>query len=76
MGRNVIHLVRDSGATMLLYDPFVDSSSAEAMGCRKVDALDDLIRASDIVSIHAPNIPETQHMFTHRTCGCLRTMRC
>ncbi len=63
VGRNVIRLLRDSGATILLYDPFIDIAAAEAMGTRKVDALDDLIRASDIVSIHAPNIPETQHMF-------------
>ncbi len=63
VGRNVIRLLRDSGATILLYDPFVDIAGAEEIGARKVDGLDDLIRASDIVSIHAPNIPETQHMF-------------
>ena len=56
---------------MLLYDPFVSDERAAALGCKKA-SLEELLRASDIVSIHAPSIPETYHMFNEETIGMMK----
>lgn len=51
---------------ILLYDPYTTEEQAAAMGCKKAE-LEDLLKASDIVSIHAPSIPATHHMFNADT---------
>ena len=53
------------------YDPFVSDERAAALGCKKA-SLEELLRASDIVSIHAPSIPETYHMFNEETIGMMK----
>ncbi|TDE97616.1 hydroxyacid dehydrogenase [Occultella glacieicola] len=45
----------------LVYDPFVDDARIEAAGGRRVE-LDELLTSSDIVSVHAPQLPSTHHM--------------
>lgn len=65
-GRHYIELLRPFQVDILLYDPFIDAERAEAMGARKAD-LDELLEQSDIVSIHAPSIPETDHMINRET---------
>jgi phosphoglycerate dehydrogenase-like enzyme len=61
IGRRVIDLLMPFDYQVLLFDPTVDPDQARAMGTRKVE-LDDLLRQSDIVSIHAPSLPSTRHM--------------
>ena len=43
------------------YDPFISAAEAALLGAQKVD-LNDLLRRSDIVSLHTPAKPETIHM--------------
>ena len=43
---------------VLLYDPFVTAEEAQAVGASKVELLE-LCRRSDVVSLHAPLLPET-----------------
>lgn len=70
VGREVIKLLRDyPRVTIKLYDPYVSDAQAREMGCVKV-GLDDACRC-EVVSIHAPNIPETRHMFNARTLALL-----
>ena len=66
VGRHFIKLLNNFGVDILLYDPFVSCEDAEKMGCKKVE-LDDLLKNSDIVSLHAPSIPETNHMINADT---------
>ena len=61
VGRKVIDLLRPFAFEILLYDPFVDAADAAAMGVRQVD-LDELLREADIVTMHAPALPEPRHM--------------
>lgn len=63
VGRLVLDILKPTDATSLLYDPFCSSDEARGLGAEKVDDLDDLIRRSDVISIHAPSLPETRHMF-------------
>lgn len=60
-GSHYIRLLRNFHLDILLYDPFVSSERAAAMGAVKTE-LDDLLRMSDVVSIHAPSLPETHKM--------------
>jgi len=66
VGRHYIKLLNNFDVDILLYDPFVTAQQAEAMGCRKAE-LDELLSLSDIVSVHAPSLPETYHMFNSET---------
>jgi len=61
VGRKVIELLRPFDFTVLLTDPFVESAAASALGVRLVE-LDELLQTADIVSLHAPALPETRHM--------------
>ena len=61
VGRLTIEYLRPFKVKILAYDPFVSADAVEALGAEKVE-LEDLLRRSDIVSLHAPNLPETRHM--------------
>lgn len=62
VGRNVIRLLKDYEVDILLYDPFVTEERARELGTRKCERLEDLLAASDVVSLHAPSVPETNNM--------------
>ncbi len=61
VGRQVLRLLQPWDCQILLYDPYVSAQEAEALGAEKAE-LDELFRRSDIVTIHAPSIPETYKM--------------
>lgn len=61
VGRRVMELLRPFDLAVSLYDPYVDDDQARALGAVPL-ALDELLRSSDIVSLHAPDIPETHRM--------------
>ncbi len=61
VGRRLLELLRPFDFTVLLHDPYVRSAEAAALGAELLP-LDDLLRHSDIVSLHAPDIPETYRM--------------
>ncbi|WP_420000591.1 hydroxyacid dehydrogenase [Streptomyces boninensis] len=50
---------------ILLYDPYVPAREAAGLGAERVD-LDTLCRESSIVSVHAPELPETWHLLDAR----------
>jgi phosphoglycerate dehydrogenase-like enzyme len=56
IGRKVIHLLAPYDLDLCLYDPYTS-----VPGVRQV-SLEELLRHSDIVSLHAPATPETRHM--------------
>lgn len=66
VGRHFIKLLQNFDVEVLLYDPFVTDEKAEAMGARKVE-LEELLKTSDIVSLHAPSIDATHHMINADT---------
>ncbi|NYE39628.1 hydroxyacid dehydrogenase [Streptomyces fulvorobeus] len=62
IGRRVIELLRPHDLRVLLYDPYVDEEEAARLGVRPVP-LDTLAVTSDVVTIHAPELPRTRHLF-------------
>lgn len=61
-GSHYIKLMRNFDVRILLYDPFVSEEQARAMGAEKAE-LEAVLEQSDVVSIHAPSLPETYRMF-------------
>jgi phosphoglycerate dehydrogenase-like enzyme len=66
VGRHFIKLMHNFGVEILLYDPTVDEARAAELGVTKMEFAD-LLRESDIVSIHAPSLPATYHLFNADT---------
>jgi phosphoglycerate dehydrogenase-like enzyme len=61
VGRRLLELLRPFDFSVLLHDPYVSPAEAAALGVELLP-LDDLLRHSDIVTLHAPDIPETYRM--------------
>ncbi|MFC7220626.1 hydroxyacid dehydrogenase [Streptomyces polyrhachis] len=64
-GRAYMEMVRALGGVLLLADPLADADRAAALGAELV-SLDELLRRSRIVSLHAPAIPETRELIGRR----------
>lgn len=73
IGRGVIARLMAAGTDfrVLLADPYVSAEYAAALGAELVD-LDTLCAACDIVTVHAPDLPETHHLLDARRLGLLR----
>lgn len=61
IGRRVIELLRPFELTVAVSDPYLDEDDAQALGVT-VLPLDELVATSDVVSLHAPDLPETRHL--------------
>lgn len=73
IGRGVIDRLTTAtaGYRVLLADPYVSTQTAAELGVQLVE-LDELCRSSDIVTVHAPDLPETHHLLDARRLALLR----
>lgn len=71
IGLRVIQIARGFSMTVIAYDPREQPLLADVLGFRYCP-LDELLASSDIVSLHAPLTPQTQHLINART---LETMK-
>ncbi|MFF7370491.1 hydroxyacid dehydrogenase [Streptomyces tricolor] len=65
VGRRLIELLRPYDLAVTLADPYVDAAEAARLGVPLLP-LDDLLRTSDIVTLHAPQTAETRHLLGAR----------
>ena len=63
IGRLVCERLRPFDVRILAYDPFLSAAEAGAMNV-ELCPLDEVFRRSDVVSLHAPNLPETRGLIT------------
>ncbi|MFE9696650.1 hydroxyacid dehydrogenase [Streptomyces sp. NPDC006270] len=61
IGRRVVELLRPYDLRVLVHDPYLDEAAARVLGVERSD-LDALVAESDVVSVHAPALPETRHL--------------
>jgi phosphoglycerate dehydrogenase-like enzyme len=65
IGRHVVRLLTPFEPRILVYDPFLPDAEADRMGVEKAE-LDDLLRRADVLTLHAPSLPETERMIDAR----------
>lgn len=71
IGREVALRAKAFGMNILAYDPFLNESFCREHGITPL-SLEEVIRQADILSLHLPLMPDTQHMIDRHT---LRLMK-
>jgi phosphoglycerate dehydrogenase-like enzyme len=71
IGRMVAERLKGFDLEVLISDPYLSAAEAAELGAELV-SLDDLFRRSDILSVHAPLLPETVGLVDARLLGLLR----
>ncbi|MGH3588303.1 MAG: hydroxyacid dehydrogenase, partial [Pseudonocardia sp.] len=71
VGRMVLERLAPFDVRVLVSDPYLDRRAAGRLGAELVD-LDDLFRRADMVSLHAPRLPETDRLVDARRLALLR----
>jgi D-3-phosphoglycerate dehydrogenase/C-terminal binding protein len=57
------------GMDVIFYDPYKPDGYDKALGIRRVESLDELLRQSIVVSAHCPLTDETRHMLNAASIG-------
>jgi phosphoglycerate dehydrogenase-like enzyme len=70
-GRCVIELLTALSAEVWVYDPYLNTEQADALGVRKA-TLEELLASCPIVTLQAPPTKETYHMIGGRELGLLQ----
>jgi phosphoglycerate dehydrogenase-like enzyme len=55
------------GLSVVAYDPIVSRGTEIAVGVQRVESLEELLAASDVVSLHCPLTPDTRKMINATT---------
>ncbi len=55
------------GFDVVFYDPYVPDGTDKALGIRRANSLEELLRQSSVVSCHCPLTSETRHMINPTT---------
>jgi D-3-phosphoglycerate dehydrogenase / 2-oxoglutarate reductase len=71
IGLAVVPKARGLGLETVAFDPFLQRRQTEVAGTPLIE-LDELLRTSDFVSIHAPLNPSTHHLIGARELGLLK----
>ena len=72
VGRKALELLQPFDLNVVVYDPFVNAAEAEKLGVELV-SLEELFESADIVSLHAPLLPETKGMVTGELLNAMKT---
>ena len=72
IARAVAERARAFGLQLVTHDPFIGDDVLRALDARRSDSLEELLEASDIVSVHVPLLPETRGLIGE---GALKRMR-
>lgn len=61
VGRRVVERLRGLDVSVLVADPYADAAEVAAAGARLV-GLPELLRASEVLTLHVPALPATRHL--------------
>lgn len=62
IGSHVARIAMSIGMHVAAYDPYADPQKAASMGVTLLPTLEELLRSSDVVSLHIPHTPETHKL--------------
>jgi len=66
IGRQVAMLLKPFKVRIVVYDPYISEEVVREFGVERVEELDQLLKTSDIVTLHIPLTNETRHMIGWR----------
>jgi D-3-phosphoglycerate dehydrogenase len=66
IGRTIVQKAKGFQMKVAAYDPYVDDDIFRLKDIERKYELEDLLRESNYVTIHAPLTPETYHMINER----------
>ena len=66
IGGEVAVRARAFGAEVAAYDPYIQPARFEALRTERADKLEDLLRRSDILTVHTPLTDETRDLITKK----------
>ena len=69
IGRKVASVGRAFGMAVAYYDPYVEQADPDIERC---DSVFDLVRQSDIISLHVHHNPETERLISHKVFECCK----
>lgn len=72
IGRRVARYGRGLDMVVKAYDPFVPAEQLQSMGVELAQNLDDLLRTSDILSLHIPATPDTHHIINAQSLALMK----
>ncbi len=72
IGGNVAVRAKGFGMKVIAYDPYIKKNKAEAVGVKLYDTLEDVLKESDVLTVHTPLTSETQNMITAREIGMMK----
>ncbi|MDR0454271.1 MAG: phosphoglycerate dehydrogenase [Deferribacteraceae bacterium] len=64
IGFNVAVRAKAFGMKIMVYDPYIKKEKADTIGAVLCQTLDELLAASDVVTLHTPLTPETRGIIT------------
>jgi D-3-phosphoglycerate dehydrogenase len=67
IGKAVAERAKSFGMKLLVYDVIVDEETLKRLGAERLVTVEDLLKRSDIVTIHVPLLPETHKMINAKT---------
>ena len=71
IGRTLLPLLRPFDLDVFVYDPFLTDAEAAALRVTRLP-LAELFARCDVVSLHAPELPETRHLVTGELLASMR----
>ncbi len=71
IGRRLIELLRPFDFRVAVHDPWLPEAEAAELGVEKLE-LEPLLERSDLVTLHAPSLPETRHLLDRRRLALMR----
>ncbi len=72
IGREVLQIAKGFGMNVLVYTKHQDEELANRLGFKYEINLDDLLRASDIITLHLPYSKETHHLINKNNISYLK----
>ena len=72
IGRSVARIAKAFGMNVIGYDPYPQPEFAKEIGFQYVDNIDILVKASDVVTLHAPYTPENHHLINKERIATMR----
>lgn len=66
IGSIVAKRLKALGMNVVGYDPYISDERIKQLGVTRMETLDDLLKVSDVISIHIPKTPESKNLIGRR----------